>query len=93
MSGPIAVKVGDKTFEISAATLAPAISFPADAEGRITPTFDDKVIIAAVTKAREKAGATKRGQGRHGLLRERTALRHPVADGSRPGRRPRSWPP
>lgn len=59
MSGPVAVKVGDKAFEIPAATLAPAISFPADAEGRITPRFDDKVIVSAVTKAAKKAGATK----------------------------------
>lgn len=57
MSGPIAVKAGDKTFEIAAATLAPAITFPADADGKITPTFDDKVIIAAVTKAADKADA------------------------------------
>lgn len=59
MSGPVAVKVGDKAFEIPAATLAPAITFPADAQGKITPTFDDKVIVAAVTDAARKAGATK----------------------------------
>ena len=62
MSGPVAVKVGDKAFEIPAATLAPAISFPADADGKITPTFDDKVIVAAVTTAASKAGATKRAK-------------------------------
>jgi vancomycin resistance protein YoaR len=58
MSGPIGIKAGDKTFELPAAALAPAISFPADAEGRITPTFDDKLVIEAVTKAAEKAKAT-----------------------------------
>ena len=58
MSGPVAVKAGDKTFEISAAALAPAISFPADASGKITPAFDDKRIIEAVTRAAEKADAT-----------------------------------
>lgn len=59
MSGPVAVKVGDKVFEIAAATLAPAITFPADAQGKITPAFDDKVIVTAVTAAAGKAGATK----------------------------------
>lgn len=59
MSGPVAIKAGDKTFEVSAAAIAPAISFPADAEGKITPAFDDKVVIAAVTKAADKAGATQ----------------------------------
>ena len=58
MSGPIAVKAGDKTFEISAAALAPAISFPAGADGKITPKLDDKLLIAAVTKAADKAEAT-----------------------------------
>lgn len=58
MSGPVALKAGDKTFEVTAAALAPAISFPADAEGKITPKFDDKAIIAAVTKAADKADAT-----------------------------------
>ncbi|MFC7487643.1 VanW family protein [Knoellia sp. CPCC 206453] len=62
MSGPIGVKAGDKTFEISAATLAPAISFPADAEGRIAPKFDDKLIVAAVTKAADGAGATAKAK-------------------------------
>ncbi|WP_353952949.1 VanW family protein [Knoellia sp. S7-12] len=62
MSGPIAVKAGDKTFEISAATLAPAISFPADAQGKITPKFDDKVIIAAVTEAADRAKATAKAK-------------------------------
>lgn len=59
MSGPVALKAGDKTFEVSAAALAPAISFPADAEGTITPTFDDKIVIAAVTKAAKKAEAVQ----------------------------------
>ncbi|MFC7489664.1 MULTISPECIES: VanW family protein [unclassified Knoellia] len=58
MSGPIAVKAGDKTFEISAATLAPAITFPADSQGKITPAFDEKLIIAAVSKAADRADAT-----------------------------------
>lgn len=58
VSGPIGVKAGDKTFEISAATLAAAITFPADAQGKITPTFDDKAIIAAVTRAADRADAT-----------------------------------
>lgn len=62
MSGPVAVKVGDKAFDIAAATLAPAISFPADAQGKVTPTFDDKVIVAAVTTAATKAGATTRAK-------------------------------
>ncbi|CAN7159754.1 VanW family protein [Knoellia sp. LjRoot47] len=59
MSGPISIKAGDKTFEMPAAAFAPAISFPADAEGKITPKFDDKVLVAAVTAAAEKAGATQ----------------------------------
>lgn len=58
MSGPIGIKAGDKTFELPAAALAPAITFPADAEGRITPKLDDKRIIATVTAAAKKAGAT-----------------------------------
>lgn len=58
MSGPIGIKAGDKTFELPAAALAPAITFPADGEGRITPTFDDKLIVATVTAAAKKAGAT-----------------------------------
>ncbi|WP_050766591.1 VanW family protein [Janibacter sp. HTCC2649] len=58
VSGPIAVKAGDKTFEISAASLAAGITFPADADGKITPKFDDKIIIAAVTAAADKADAT-----------------------------------
>lgn len=62
MSGPIAVKAGDKSFEIAAATLAPAISFPADSEGKITPTFDDKVIIDVVAKAADKADATTKAK-------------------------------
>lgn len=62
MSGPVAVKVGDEEFEVSAASLAPAITFPADAEGRITPKYDDKVIIDVVTKAAAKAGATVKAQ-------------------------------
>lgn len=62
VSGPIAVKAGDKTFEIKAATLAPAISFPADANGKITPKFDDKLIIAAVTKAADRADATSKAR-------------------------------
>lgn len=60
MSGPVAIKAGDKTFEIPAATLAPAISFPADADGKLAPKFDDKVIIEAVTKAADQADATAR---------------------------------
>jgi vancomycin resistance protein YoaR len=59
MSGPVAVKAGDKTFEVSAAALAPAISFPADDNGRITPTFDDKRLIAVVTKAAKEAEAVQ----------------------------------
>ncbi|KGN39631.1 VanW family protein [Knoellia subterranea] len=62
MSGPIAVRAGDKTFDISAATLAPAISFPADAEGKVAPKFDDKVLIAAVTKAADGADATTKAK-------------------------------
>lgn len=62
MSAPVAIKAGDKTFELPAAALAPAITFPADGEGRITPTFDDKAIIAAVTAAADKAGATQEAQ-------------------------------
>jgi len=58
MSGPVAIKAGDATFEISAATLAEAITFPADAQGKITPKFDDKVIIAAVIRAADRADAT-----------------------------------
>ena len=58
MSGPIGIKAGDKTFDLPAAALAPAISFPADSEGRITPKFDDKLIIDTVGKAAKKAGAT-----------------------------------
>lgn len=57
MSGPVAFKAGNKTFEVPAAALAPAITFPADSEGRITPTFDDKKVIAVVTAAAKKAGA------------------------------------
>ena len=57
MSGPVAVKAGDKTFDIAAAVLAPAISFPADAEGRITPKLDGKVLVTAVSAAAKKAGA------------------------------------
>lgn len=60
MSGPVALKAGDKTFEVSAAALAPAISFPASPDGKITPKFDDKVLIAAVTKAADRADATSR---------------------------------
>lgn len=59
MSGPVAIKAGDKTFEIPAKALAPAITFPADGEGRITPKLDPKKIIAAVTAAADKAGATQ----------------------------------
>lgn len=62
MSGPIAIKAGDKTFEMSAATLAPAISFPADGEGKITPKFDDKAIIDAVAKAADSADATAKAK-------------------------------
>ncbi len=62
MSGPIAAKAGDKEFDITAAALAPAISFPADAEGRITPKFDDKLLVAAVTKAADQAGATAKAK-------------------------------
>jgi vancomycin resistance protein YoaR len=58
MSGPIGVKA----FEMSPATLAPAISFPADAEGRIVPKFDEKLIVAAVTKAADGAGATAKAK-------------------------------
>lgn len=59
MSGPIAIKAGDKTFEMSPAALAGAISFPANAEGKVAPKFDDKVIISAVTKAAKNAGAAQ----------------------------------
>lgn len=62
MSGPIAVKVGDKQFDLSAASLAPAITFKANSEGKLTPTFDDKVLVKVVTQAADKAGATVKAQ-------------------------------
>ncbi|PRY60264.1 vancomycin resistance protein YoaR [Knoellia remsis] len=58
MSGPVTVKAGEKSFEVSAKALAPAISFPADANGKVTPKFDDKKIIDAVHDAGEDAEVT-----------------------------------
>ncbi|KGN33949.1 hypothetical protein N802_07580 [Knoellia sinensis KCTC 19936] len=62
MSGPIGVKVGDKSFDLSAAAIAPSITFPADAKGKITPKFDDKKLIDVVSGAAAKAGATTKAK-------------------------------
>ncbi|HYN28963.1 MAG TPA: VanW family protein [Dermatophilaceae bacterium] len=55
VSGPVTVRAGEKSFEVSAAAIARTLSFPAK-DGRITPRVDDEKLLDAVRDAADAAG-------------------------------------
>jgi vancomycin resistance protein YoaR len=56
MSGPVTVKVGDKSFAVAPAAFAPALTVKADDSGKLAPVVDNAKLVAAVRKAAAVAG-------------------------------------
>jgi vancomycin resistance protein YoaR len=58
MSGPVRIAAGGRSFPVTAAALAPAISFRAH-DGRLEPVFDDAKLVAVVRRAAAAAGVER----------------------------------
>ncbi len=56
VSGPVAVKVGAKSFRVAPAAFAPSLSMKADAAGTLAPVVDNAKLVAAVRRAASAAG-------------------------------------
>lgn len=62
MSGPVTVTADGKSFALSPATLAPAVSFAIADKGTVTPSFDEAKIVAAVHAEAAKAGIERKAK-------------------------------
>lgn len=62
MSGPVTVSAAGKSFAISPAAIAPAVSFAIDDKGTVSPSFDEAKILAVVHSEAAKAGIERKAK-------------------------------
>ncbi len=59
VAGPVTIQAGASTFQVPVDRLAPAVTFVAAADGRLTQRIDPKKIIAGVVAVAQERGVTK----------------------------------